>query len=361
MSVKFLKSPSFCVLPFIEHHQDIQGVENLCCHSSTPIDRSDHAAMKILLNKIYTGEQVPHCESCYKLDQSQTVSPRLLESVRWLRDPEVADYIENWTPDTTIKYFFYDLRYDNKCNLACISCNPTLSSLWAQELGVEITNAKNRVDLKDCLSAKKIYMAGGEPFVIEEFVNLIRLIAEQDQQPELVINTNLTKINDELKQTLSKIKKLTLMVSVDSFGSVNEYHRWPMRWPKFINNLEWARSIDCNISLTSVVDAVSVIGIHRLIEIEPLVDQWNLQILVGPSSLLLQNLPESIKSSVLSTLPDLKRSKFYNTDPAFNSRCNLIAEQLQQSGNPELLAEHIRNIDQRREINHYTYLGHQLT
>jgi sulfatase maturation enzyme AslB (radical SAM superfamily) len=79
-----------------------------------------------------------------------------------------------------------------------------------------------------------VYLAGGEPLIIEQFIDLIERIAESDTQPELVINTNLTTISDRVNVSLQKIKNLTMVVSVDAYESVNEYHRWPLKWEKFL-------------------------------------------------------------------------------------------------------------------------------
>jgi hypothetical protein len=349
----FLKNKAFCVLPFIEKFQNLNGNQYLCCYSSVPLTDN-----KIeLAEKIYNGEQIPHCKNCYKLDTLKVVSPRLLESSRWLKIPEVNSYITNWSPIADQQTFFYDLRFDNKCNLACISCSPGSSSLLAKELNVTIPKYKLNFDINDCLTAKKIYIAGGEPLIINEFIELILKIAELEQQPELVINTNLTKILP-LESVLKRIKNLTLTVSVDSFGSVNEYHRWPLKWDKFLNNLTWVRkNLNCTVQLNSVVDAVTIINIAKLIDIEHLVDQWTLSILTWPAALLLNNLPEIEKEKIIERFGNIKQSKFYTTDINFSAKVNLIVSQIKQPGDSYLLSNFIKQIDQRRNIDHTTYLG----
>jgi len=355
----FLKNKAFCVLPFIEKFQDLDGKNYLCCHSNKiPVDNN----IVELSNKIYNGEQLPHCDRCYNLDNQKIISPRLRESSRWLKDTEIVSYLTNWTPESEQKTFFYDLRFDNKCNLACISCNAKSSSLIAKELNVTVPKYKLNFDVNDCLTAKKIYLAGGEPLIIAEFVDLIFKIADLDQQPELVINTNLTTITPKLKSALSRIKNLTLTVSVDSFGLANEYHRWPMKWSKFMNNLLYARNnLDCTIQFNSVVDAVTVINIAKLVEIEHLADQWNLSILTSPGALVVNNLPEKEKENIIRQFVNIKKSKFYSTDINFKSKVDGILLQIATQGDSVLLSNYIAEIDQRRNINHTNYLGVNLT
>jgi MoaA/NifB/PqqE/SkfB family radical SAM enzyme len=351
----FLKNKAFCVLPFIEKFQALDGKDYLCCYSNRITLNNDIVKLS---SKILNGEQIPHCKKCYDLDVQRIVSPRLRESSRWLKDPEIVSYLTNWTPESEQKTFFYDLRFDNKCNLACISCNAMSSSLIAKELNVTVPKYKLNFNVNDCLTAKKIYLAGGEPLIIDEFIDLIFKIADQDEQPELAINTNLTIITPKLKSALSRIKNLTLTVSVDSFGRVNEYHRWPMKWSKFMNNLLYARNnLDCTIQLNSVVDAVTVINLAKLVEIEHLTDQWSLSVLTSPGALVVNNLPEKEKENIIQQFVNIKKSKFYSIDINFKSKVDGIIAQISNPGDPYLLSNYIAEIDQRRNINHITYLG----
>ncbi len=358
--MKRLTNGTFCVLPFIESFQDTAGKHKLCCYSSVEIDHIKSNATNQLREKIIAGEKIPHCTKCYQLEANQTISPRLKESVQWLKDSEVKNYVDNWDKNTPIRVFFYDLRYDSKCNLACVSCNAESSSLWAKELG--ISKSTTTIDVNaDCTGAKKIYLAGGEPLIITEFINLIEKIADSEHQPELVINTNLSRINNNLQILLKQIKNLTLTVSVDAFESVNEYHRWPLKWSKFLQNLKWARSIKCTIQFNSVVDAVTILNIDKLCSIEHLADQWNLSVLTYPAALKIQNLPEHLKTQAYENFSKIKLSKFYKTDPVFKSRVEYILNLIKQSGDTELLSLYIDQIDKRRSIDHTTFLGVSLT
>jgi len=358
MSTK-LNNGAFCVLPFIEKFQNLDGKQYLCCHSDVPV--TSQSVLQIQKN-ITNGIKTPECHRCYQLESDKIISPRQKESISWLRDSEVKEYVTSWTPESNAQTFFYDIRYSNKCNLACISCHPTDSSLWAKELKVDIVNYPLNFTIDELLSAKKIYLAGGEPLIIDEFINLINCIAEKDIQPEVVINTNLTSITEDLQKSLSHIKNLTLTVSIDGYESVNEYHRWPLKWPKLLSNLHWVReNIQCFIQMNSVVNAVTILNIDQLTKIEWLIDQWNLSILTQPTSLLIKNLPENLKSVVADKFKNIKQSKFYKQDPIFKTRVDNILLEILATGDPVSLSTFIDTIDQRRNINHENYLGVKLT
>jgi hypothetical protein len=355
MSIKNkLRTPGFCVLPFIEKYMSHDSTnEYYCCFSRVPIENKTAE-----LIEVFGGNKIKQCESCYQLEQHNVISPRQRETVRWFKDSEVMHYLENWKPDSKQQIFFYDVRADNKCNLACITCNPFSSTLWQKELGIEIQRRQISSDMFDQMSsAKKIYLAGGEPFIIQEFVALLEKIADCDLQPEVVINTNLTRLNDKLKSCLGKIKKLALTISVDSGNSVNEYHRWPMTWKKFIDNLEFVSTVPCYKMFNSVVDAVSVLNIGSLVDIEHYIDHWSLTILSTPSELLIENLPAHAKETARASVHKLTKSKFYTTCPEFKSKVNRIAELIDCNGDPSALATFIERLDQRRSVDHENYLG----
>jgi hypothetical protein len=356
---KLINNGAFCVLPFIHRYQRQTGAEHFCCYANDiPVDHTDKNKITELKKKIYNGEKISNCDRCYKAEEQGMVSPRIRESLRWLeQDIEALEYIESWTEKSEDKILSYDLRYDNKCNLACIMCGPASSTMWAKELNVEAEPKVFKYKFKDVIKAKKIYMAGGEPFLIDTFVNLINAISKLDVQPELVINTNLTRVNDELKETLRNIKKLTLAVSVDAYESVNEYHRWPMKWDKLIDNLKWAHSIGCNLQLTSAVDAISILNMDQLRSIEDLVNSWALIIVHFPKDLMVENLPNRLKQFAYDNFINMKKSKFYTTDVNFKGDVDNILHKIMQEGNTKLLQEKIKGIDERRQLNHEDYLG----
>ena len=351
--MSLLKSKTFCVLPWIEKFQNLDGLNYLCCHSNVPVQPDEINSIRI---KIQNQQPVSQCESCYRLDQQQVVSPRLQESSRWLRDPEVKLFIEQWQPGDPESTFFYDLRFDNKCNLACICCDPSASSLWARELGVKIQSQTVRFAKDDMVNSKKIYMAGGEPLIIDQFIELLDHISTQEQQPEIVINTNLSRVDPHMQKILQQIKNLTLVVSVDAFGSVNEYHRWPIKWNKFINNLSWARDIGCTVQFNTVIDAVSVTNAADLVDIEHYCDLWNLTVLTRPTSLHVSNLPSKVKSDVKNHWQKIKTSKFFNTDVTFKSRVNHITDLIDQPGDCAALNNYLIDLDKRRNIKYKDFL-----
>ena len=199
-------------------------------------------------------------------------------------------------------------------------------------------------------------MAGGEPLIINKCIALLKQVADQDQQPEVVINTTLTRVDSNMQVVLQRIKNLTLVVSVDAYSRVNEYHRWPMKWKKFIDNLTWASDVGCTIQFNTVLDAVSIINAAELVEIESQCDMWNLAVLTGPVELQINNLPEHARDQVRNSWEKIKSSKFFTKDPVFKSRVTHASALLDQSGSSTALTNYIAALDSRRGINHQDFL-----
>jgi sulfatase maturation enzyme AslB (radical SAM superfamily) len=356
--VKRLGNKTFCALPFIHQHQGVLKKNYLCCDSNLPIGDvfDDHSDS--LRQQIWNGQPIPHCNVCYQMEESGQISPRQKHTIRWLKDPEVKQYLSSWQAGQLPRIVSYDVRADNTCNLGCVMCWYGASSLWARELGMPASSPVP-FNHHNMLEAKYVYLAGGEPLLIDECLRLIAAIVQQDQQPELVINTNLTSVSDETFAQLSLVKNLTLVVSVDAFGSVNAYHRWPLVWPKFMRNLEQAKEFvgKHNIMFNTVIDAVSVLGVGQLTELEQYADHWNIENLVMPDALLIENLPAQAKPLAMQQLTQLQSCRFYNTDMAFKRVVDHAVAQLEKTGDPDLLRGYINSIDQRRKINHQDYLG----
>lgn len=350
---------TFCVLPWIENYTDLSGNILFCCWSKTPI--RDFAQADQLRNQIWNDQKIPHCKICYDLEQHKTISPRQIETLRWFKsNKELSDYF-NKNDCPPANPLFLDLRTDNKCNLACVSCNPTQSSLWAKELSIPIIQSKKKLDLNEAIKYKKIYMAGGEPLIIEDYLILLKHIADNNLNIEIVINTNLTSLSNDVIQLMKAIKNISLIVSVDAYGKVNEYHRFPLKWSKFVSNLEIVKNLDIPIHFNTVVDAVSVFGMANLQNISHFPESWNLTLLIDPSWLKLCNIPDKHKKLAHDNIIELKRNRFFLTNLSFSTRIKQMENELFQSGNSNELIEKIKELDARRNINHSDYLGFDIS
>ena len=352
MISRLKKGNTFCVLPWIAYHTKTDGNQYFCCDSGIPLD--DEKLTNITRQKILNNEKVAHCTNCYKLEEDNVISPRQRESALWLKDISIVNKFLN---NPEYNPIFFDMRSDNKCNLACIGCGPDDSTLWQKELSIPIKQYSVLPNFDKIKKAKKIYLAGGEPFIIDSYLKIIDFIAEYNPNIELVINTNPTVLPEQTVNSLQKINQVSITVSLDGYGKVNEYHRYPLKWDKFIRNLDRLHETGLRTEFNTVIDAVSIFGLGGLLELEHYVTRWDLVILTRPIALRLENLPPRVRNIALENVQSLKNLNFYNTDQKYRSTVDSIITELEKNGNPAQLSDYIAQLDLRRKINHSHYIG----
>jgi len=355
---------SFCILPFVQRFITYK-LNYICCVSDIPLDDSLHNIKR----KMYNGEKIPQCAGCYNNEQHNITSTRIKETTQWVTQyPEILNKIHNWYHNNTpLNTYYYDIRYSNKCNLGCISCRPTASSFKAKELRMfeeyDIIS-KNDTDLIstiDLSSTAKIYLAGGEPLIIDECLKIINDIASlpTEYQPELIINTNLSRINSRTMDNFAKIAKLTIVISVDAYGTINEYHRWPLSWDKFMYNLHRIKTLDAYLMFNTVIDAVSVINCSKIRLLEDNIDKWNLSIINDKHSapLFIENIPPQHKTYVSCIFSEIKKSKFFSNDTEFRKSVDTVLNKISSSGDYGKLYNFIKKNDNLRNIKYYDYIN----
>jgi hypothetical protein len=221
------------------------------------------------------GDWHPECTRCQKEEDSGILSRRQMELRDWEITEEYAASIteEDGTIDTDkqdIDYF--DIRYGNFCNLKCRMCGPTDSHQWYDDF-VQITgqtsykdthekihltkNKKGRWDTdqydwfknsnmywnnfeKHTKNAKKLYIVGGEPMIIEEHIeSLERLVANGTAKDiQIEYNTNLTNVTDRILNLWKHFKEIRIGASIDACNDIFNYQRFPANWNQVYENLK---------------------------------------------------------------------------------------------------------------------------
>jgi sulfatase maturation enzyme AslB (radical SAM superfamily) len=107
-------------------------------------------------------------------------------------------------------------------------------SLGQKIMPVRLAKDSTRLDFLaqhlDQLTELKIYNSG-EPMMSPLFQPLIKLIHERNPEIKLMISTNATAVTAQTVDQLSKIKNLSVKISIDGHGRVNEFIRYPSKWP----------------------------------------------------------------------------------------------------------------------------------
>lgn len=164
-----------------------------------------------------------------------------------------------------------DIRFGNQCNLSCRMCGPTDSSAWYDDhwaLGNRTFNDSGdqvslfvdqrqrvsamterfdwhqKIDLKTRLPSnleklRRIYIAGGEPLLIQAHQDFLNLLIEQNLagQISLEYNTNLTVLPEPILNLWQSFREVSVGVSMDGYGPYHEYLRYPGRFSILERNL----------------------------------------------------------------------------------------------------------------------------
>ena len=204
------------------------------------------------------------CSYCKNIEESGGVSDRLRQiDATDLSPPELT-----YDPESiVVSPVILEVFFSNTCNLGCLYCGPTLSSVINTEnqkfgtlektislLAPIETHHKELIPSfwewfpTGFVKLKRFGVLGGEPFYQKEFEKLLDMI---DQHPnpdcELNIVTNLMVSPDRLSMFVEKLKKLLLTkkikrvditCSIDCWGPQQEYVRWGIDLEKWQKNFE---------------------------------------------------------------------------------------------------------------------------
>lgn len=415
-------SPSFCVLPFVHLATQPDGRAKPCCvfmgelHKNSEDGRSgrpynlaqdsiaevwNSEAMRELRRKMLAGERVSGCEGCYKEESLNKghVSYRMSNLEEWMNQ-EGAGVLERIQRAEASNYevseppLYFDLRQGNICNLACRSCQPLFSQKlvtefqalhesdeWFRSQGFWDSNFDGEAlrwpehekfweELESLLGkTRKFYFTGGEPTMIAKNYKLMETCIERglSERMELMFNTNLMNLPDRFLKSIARFKAVTLNLSVDGLGGVQEYLRGGSQWSVIEANLRKLAELNLphvSLNLSTVVQAANALNLAELFHF---VDQRNFEakrtvfklspiLLVKPDFLDTAILPDVVREMAYDRLADFIEGSTYKLDRDRYSYDKLlqIADKLKQpraAGAEPLLRKFVhynRLLDQRR-------------
>ncbi|NQY99426.1 MAG: radical SAM protein [Bdellovibrionales bacterium] len=258
-----------------------------------------------------TGVDFP--KGCWKCKREEDSGVKSLREGFPLPEAATGNYVE--------------VVVGNICNLRCVGCKPSLSSSWQKEyakLGLawaksDSSKAPNKnghfeIDLPFPISKiEKIKITGGEPFLSKEFENWLQLTAQDVdvENVEIEIYTNCTITpKPETIVALSRFKRVTIRLSIDGYGELNRYLRFPAEWgiveSVFHHFIELSKA-NKNIS-TEVAITVGTLNAMRLVDLFEFISRNSSDVRI-----LTQLIHEPEYLNPRTTLSPLGRSQFIAT------------------------------------------------
>jgi uncharacterized Fe-S cluster-containing radical SAM superfamily protein len=248
---------------------------NLPTFQKNPITNFNSDFFKNLRKKNLNNEKIDGCLKC-DLHQSKQ------NTLREFANREFPIKKETCTEEASPNNIqFLEINLGSKCNAACIMCNAHISSTWEivnKQLDWPVDKKKDSEEidysfLSQLTSLKEIKFIGGEPLLYQkEIITILDYLPTKIlKEISLLIVTNASiPFNKEFLEKINCIKKLNLYISIDGFGQLNEFIRYPIKWNTFSKNVNdfiklpiYYKNIEISFHTT-----VSLYNIFRLHEIE---------------------------------------------------------------------------------------------
>jgi hypothetical protein len=215
-------------------------------------------------------------------------------------------------------------------------CNPSNSELLNQEFH-RVGLIKNPVklqysnfDIVDIEHVKKLYVAGGEPTAMPEFYDFLDHCINSGYNFDFTVNTNAVKLSEKFKKQLKHLPHLQFIVSIDGYGDLNHYIRWPSDWATIVDNVHYLRNQGHVISFNVTVSMYNVAELYKLLSF---FDQE------FPGTLVHCQVAEGIASPMSFPRPDMvledvekvRQLECYHNDPLLMSFIESIITHFQSA------------------------------
>jgi MoaA/NifB/PqqE/SkfB family radical SAM enzyme len=362
-----LTNRNFCPMPWTGLMYNTDGKVKNCIRSAGPIGNLKDNTIEEILHgttnldtqqRMLINQPGKNCYTCYDIEGNKTgfdiISDRIFY-IKELKKIPLDTYQPNQHDLHTI-----DVRWTNLCNFSCVYCNPQFSSRWADELNKEIARPslgqleKFKQYIFDHASKlKHVYMAGGEPLLMKENLELLELLQKTNPNVNLRINTNLSKTDTQVFDRICEFPNVHWTVSVESMCNEFEYIRYGGRWVDFLENLEKIKQLNHKISFNMLwfllnyrsvfdcVDYLKNLGFHN--------NSFIIGALLTPEYLNIRHLPEHVLQSIKNEI-----QQKINDRPGYlleDSYCNMLhyVEQPFEK-NLKMSFDELATMDKRRGI-----------
>jgi MoaA/NifB/PqqE/SkfB family radical SAM enzyme len=401
-----LDSETFCFYPFLELSANPSGYVKPCCYYTEVLfkdfDVADYTQSYNITNgstleetwnsssiirirrDITEGTPVKNCQTCYRDGQASMRVRSVQEYKNNIKVLQlVSDTIDN---NYTASYLpkRLELKPSNLCNLKCMMCNSYDSSQVGKELvelsqvykGIEIHGGRfieikpenngivetslESVDIgtPDWSDNPNIWQsfisivpgldtlsfAGGEPTLIPFVEESLRYCIDNDYAKNIsvFVSSNFTNLNKSFLEMMPKFKEFELIASIDGFGLVNNYCRFPSKWEQVSTNYSKAKQLMANgnvkILMNVTVNLLNVMNLDSLltwIETQaveyPYYSKWpyNINLIFYPVDQRINSLPQIERDITIERLEKYKlTSKIIKEFPELVHKIDLVINEL---------------------------------
>ena len=312
-----ITNKSFCVLPWTGFELEPNGDVKNCIISknelgninNTNIENIMSGPENLKLKNDMLADRKPHnCSGCHLQEKERKDLSSI--SSRLYYNRELGKTFLNTKTDFSLHHV--DLRWTNHCNQACVYCHPMYSSKWATELNTKVESNKQRRDhlknfvFKNIKQLKNVYLAGGEPLLINENRAFLKLLLKENPNVQLRINTNLSSTGTGVFQSLCEFKNVHWIISVESIEEEYEYIRYHGSWDDFLRNLKYIQTLNHKISFNMLHFILNYKSIFNCVDLFQKAGFSDNSFIIGPlykpPHFNILNLPDPILNEIKDKL-----------------------------------------------------------
>lgn len=322
---------TFCSSPWIHVKINNSGHYSYCRWSKSTSDQhiSQHSpteffrqTMTPVRQQFLQGQMPEACWDCEHMESHGKVSGRqkqLLKIGVQLENFEKTLASSPWVqefakgPGTTQFPQDWQIDLGNYCNGACVFCSPAYSSKLATEqlkLGIisqlpppNWTDDPELIQrfietLQQSPHIQYLHFIGGEPLVIPAFEHILTELVRTglNRTATIGFTTNLSVWKPKIAELLSQFHSVNLGMSIESFGAVNSYVRWPVDQTTVTDNIaKWTELAQQHQWLLQFRTTPTCLTVDTLISVYNYA--WNHNIAVESCNFL--NRPEFMRPAVL--------------------------------------------------------------
>lgn len=280
-------------------HTNVRGGNRVfpCCRFKRSIQTFDGDLSAVLHSKEYEDirarsetERLPECAKCWHEEDLGKKSLR-----EWFNENYSTDQIE-------LKYF--EIGFDNICNLTCDGCWEEWSSSWWVKKNPALSpkSGITRVDKIEQVprGIEKIVFLGGEPLMTNRHRKFLESIDDLSIVDVEYYTNGMFSLKPSDHRVLKKCKSVKFTISIDGVGKLNEQVRSGSDWNTVVNNTtEIAKRY--NIVIHSVIHKNNWHGLLDMFSwIHRNEYQWTTNILTYPQELDIVNLDADSKKILIN-------------------------------------------------------------
>ena len=348
---------------------NFDGNVKTCIRSSAPIGNIQDKPIQEIVNGVNNvdtrfnmiiNKAGSRCTPCYDLEKKEKNSFDVIsDRIYYLKELKSVP-LDTYSQPDNFHLHKVDVRWTNLCNFACVYCGPEFSSQWSNELKYKFNTPEEekRKKFKEYIfehveQLKHVYLAGGEPLLMKENLEFLELLKEKNPMVNLRINTNLSKVNNQIFNIASSFKSVHWIISVETIEEEYEYIRYGGKWNDFLENLNLIRNLDHKVSFNMLHFLLNYQSIFNCIDFLKKLGFHNNSFIIGsllqPEYLNIRHLPDSMLNLVKEELTArINQSPGFLLENGYRNVLEYINQPIEKN-----LAESIRQLkllDKRRGL-----------